>query len=73
LLAIWLAWRETDDKKQMTTRAIIMRGALFGVVMALATSTRPEGVMLAVILGGMMLLARPHPHLRQTILWGIGA
>jgi len=73
LLAIWLVWLEASGYLVMTTRAIILRGAVWGVVIAIATATRPEGVMIAFILGGALLIARPHPYFRQTILWAIGA
>lgn len=73
LLAIYVTWREMTPQREMTTRAILIRGAIFGLVMALTTATRPEGVLLAAIIGVMMLIARPHPTFRQTILWGIGA
>jgi hypothetical protein len=73
LMGMWLAWRELAPQRDMRMRSIILRGAVFGLVMALTTATRPEGVLLAVTLGSMMHIARPHPHFRHTVLWGIGA
>lgn len=44
------AWRELDTRSQ-TPRHAALRGAAFGIVAALAVSTRPEGILLAGLLG----------------------
>ncbi|MBC7809676.1 MAG: hypothetical protein H7175_00920 [Burkholderiales bacterium] len=54
-------------------RTMVLRGAVFGVVAALATMTRPEGALLAGLIGGLMLIARPQGTWRGFILWGISA
>jgi hypothetical protein len=73
IMALWLVWREVDGNLQMTTRPIMLRGAFFGAVLAIATATRPEGVVFGAILGVALLIARPMAQFRQTFLWGIGA
>jgi len=49
------------------------RGVLFGVVAALATVTRPEGIVLAGLIGLTMLVVRPQGSWRGFMLWTIGA
>lgn len=65
-----LAWRELDA--QGTPRAALWRGAIFGTLSALAVSTRPEGVVLAGLLGLAVLVA--HAEARGVALtWAVGA
>ncbi|MCA0452532.1 MAG: hypothetical protein LCI00_00980 [Chloroflexi bacterium] len=72
LVLIVIGWRELDDRSAKTAH-ILGRGAAFGVVAALATITRPEGIALAGIIGLAMLVARPQKTWREVILWGVGA
>ncbi|MCC6801980.1 MAG: hypothetical protein IT319_03770, partial [Anaerolineae bacterium] len=69
LLLIWLAWREIEPRSQ-TMRAIILRGAVFGVAAGLATLTRPEGVLLVGLIGLALLVVRPNRSWRGVIVWG---
>lgn len=69
LVLIWLAWREMEPRPQ-TTRALALRGAIFGGAAALATLTRPEGVLLAGLVGLALLVARPNMTWRGLIVWG---
>jgi hypothetical protein len=70
LLAI--GWRELDAR---STRLIdvALRGASFGIVTALATMTRPEGVALAGLIGVVSLLVQPQKSWRNFIMWAGGA
>lgn len=72
LVLVWLSWREID-RLSTDSRYLLWRGAIFGVAAALATLTRPEGVVLAGIIGLMMLVFRPHGSWRSVLLWSIGA
>jgi hypothetical protein len=72
LVLIALAWRELDGHAP-TTRSVSVRGALFGACAALATLTRPEGVVLAGLIGLLMLAARPQSSWQATLVWCIGA
>lgn len=72
LLLMWLAWRELDERSVQQTH-IILRGAMFGFVTSLAVLTRPEGAMLAGIIGLIMLIVRPQGNWRNVIVWGVGA
>lgn len=69
LVLIWLGWRELQPRSQMTG-ALVLRGAIFGIAAALATLTRPEGVMLTGLVGLALLIARPNMSWRGIILWG---
>lgn len=73
LILIWLTWRELDADRPQTPGALIRRGALFGFTTTLATTTRPEGVVLAAVAGGLMLLARPQGSWANVWRWGIAA
>jgi hypothetical protein len=68
LLLIALVWQERDAENQ-AAQVIILRGVVFGVMAALATLARPEGVVLAGLIGLVMLAARPH-GLCSVVLWG---
>ncbi len=69
LLLIWLGWREIQPRSQ-SPRALLLRGAVFGVAAALATLTRPEGILLAGLVGLALLVARPNMTWRSLLLWG---
>lgn len=69
LLLIWLGWRELQTRSQ-AAKSLILRGGIFGIAAALATLTRPEGVLLAGLVGLALLLARPNMTWRGIILWG---
>lgn len=72
LVLLAIGWRELDDRG-LDARNIGLRGLAFGALAALATLTRPEGVMLAGLIGVAMLLVRPQKSLQGVIVWGIGA
>jgi hypothetical protein len=72
LVLVAVSWRELDQRSPKSTH-IIMRGALFGGLAALATVTRPEGVALAGLIGLVMLIIHPQGSLRDAVLWGIGS
>ncbi len=69
LLLIWLVWRELEPRSQ-TVQALIWRGAAFGCVAGLATLARPEGVLLAGLIGLALLAARPNMTWRGIVVWG---
>jgi hypothetical protein len=69
LLLIWLSWRELEPRSQQA-RAVVLRGAVFGVAAGLATLTRPEGVLLVGLIGLALLIVRPNMTWRSLILWG---
>lgn len=72
LALIYVGWRELDER---STRVIdvALRGGLFGVVAALATMTRPEGVALAGLIGLAILVSQPQKSWRVFIIWAAGA
>ena len=72
LVLLWLALRELDDVPAHTP-ALLRRGALVGVVVALAALSRPEGVLLGGMIAIALLIARPQGTLQRVIVWGIGA
>lgn len=67
LALIWLAWRERDEPPL----APVVRGAVFGAAAALATLTRPEGIILAGLCGLALLLV--WRSWRVALLWIVGA
>lgn len=69
LVLIDVAWRELDDRFT-AIRAVALRGAAFGILAALTTLTRPEGILLVGLIGLFMLLARPQGSWTGVILWG---
>lgn len=69
LLLIWLSSRELQPRSQ-TFRALVLRGMIFGVAAALATLTRPEGVLLVGMIGLVLLIARPNMSWRGIFIWG---
>lgn len=74
LIVVYLLWREIDQRSEGPNHIMIMmRGAIFGVVVALMTLTRPEGVFLGGICGFLMIIVRPQGSLKSVILWGVGA
>jgi hypothetical protein len=72
LLLIMLAWHELVATR-MSRQNLLLRGMLFGGAAALATITRPEGVVLAGIIGLLMLLARPQSSWINVLTWALGA
>ncbi len=72
LALITLAWRELDARSQHLT-AIILRGMLFGLVAALTTLTRAEGVLLCALLGGLLIFVRPGGRYVGWIAYGVAA
>lgn len=71
LVLIALGWRECDTA-EAGVGIIMMRGAVFGVMAALATVTRPEGVTLAALIGVALLVVRPHGW-RGLLAWALAA
>lgn len=67
LALIALAWREADAP-DARVQAAGRRGAVFGVLAALTTLARPEGVTLAALIGAALLLAHPQGW-RGTLAW----
>src|SRR5687768_8676321 len=70
LVLMALAWRELDT--QGTPRAALWRGAIFGVISALTVSTRPEGLLLAGLLG-LAVLASQADRRGTALAWAVGA
>ncbi len=73
LALIALGWRELDAPPATMLLPVILRGVFFGVLAALTTLTRPEGILLAGIIGLAMLIARPQGSWRAVVGWGSGA
>jgi hypothetical protein len=71
LSCIAYVWRWIDSARPLFGQ-IIIDGALFGVLAGLLTLARPEGGLLAALIGGAMLIARPNMTWRSVILWGVG-
>jgi 4-amino-4-deoxy-L-arabinose transferase-like glycosyltransferase len=71
LVLIALAWRELDERS--AAGASIGRGVVLGIAAALATLARPEGVLLAGIVGAALVLVRPGMSWRALIGWGVSA
>jgi hypothetical protein len=72
LILITLAWRELDTRSSVI-RHVMLRGLVFGVLAALATITRPEGIGLAGLIGLFLLITRPQGSWRTVMLWSISA
>ncbi|MBZ0302964.1 MAG: hypothetical protein K8J31_24675 [Anaerolineae bacterium] len=72
LLLVAVVWRERDVESG-DAGAIAMRGAIFGIVGALTTETRPEGALLVGLIGLLLLLARPYKTGRGLMMWGFAA
>jgi hypothetical protein len=70
LALIYLTWRRAQITIE-TTRAEIQNGALFGLIAALLTLTRPEGAALVALCGGMIALVRPQRGFKNWLLWGV--
>lgn len=68
IVLIYLAWREHYI---VSSLSVIKRGVLFGVCVALTTLARPEGILLAGMIGLVMLIVRPQGNLRQVLVYGI--
>ncbi len=69
LTLIWLSWRELEVRSQTMTQ-VALRGAIFGAIAGLTTLTRPEGVLLAGLIGLALLIVRPNIRWRNLIVWG---
>jgi len=69
---IALSWRELDQRSA-GLKNVAARGAIFGVLAALATLTRPEGMVLAGLIGLLMLIVRPQGSWRAVLTWGFSA
>lgn len=72
LLLLAISWRELDERSP-EVRFVLLRGGIFGMAAAAATLTRPEGVLLAGLIGLLMLVIRPQGTWSGVILWAIGA
>lgn len=72
LVLVAFAWRELDDRSARPQHTAL-RGLCFGVLTALATLTRPEGIALAGLIGLTMLVVRPQPTWQGFLLWAVGA
>ncbi len=74
LVLIHLAWREADAQQAETAlKKRLWNGAIFGAFAALATLTRPEGVVLTAVIGLVMIIARPQGAWRSFLVWAIAA
>lgn len=73
LALLWLAWRELEPQRDNRLPKLVLRGAVFGGLTALATLARPEGVLLGAIAALLMLVVRPQGSLRSVIVYGVGA
>jgi hypothetical protein len=71
LVLIGFSWRELDERSSHF-QAVILRGGAFGILAALTTLARPEGVMLAGLIGLAMLIARPQGW-RNLFIYGAGS
>lgn len=69
---IYLTWRETDDCPTELS-ALLLRGGVFGLVTALTSLARPEGILLGGIAALLLLIVRPQGNLQRVIIFGIGA
>ena len=70
IVLIYLAWREQYVESSMS---VIKRGEIFGMFAGLTTLARPEGILLAGIIGLVMLLARPQGSFRQVLVYGMAS
>lgn len=68
VVLIAIAFYESGERSQRRQN-LIARGAGFGILAALTTLTRPEGVVLAGLVGLALLVTRP----RSALFWGVGA
>jgi hypothetical protein len=73
LALIWMAWRELEASLSAKVGSLILRGTRFGALAALATLSRPEGIVLAGLVAFLMLLVRPQRSWRGFLFWSIGA
>ncbi|MBK8021343.1 MAG: hypothetical protein IPK19_07880 [Chloroflexi bacterium] len=72
LFLIWLAWRELDPEVA-ASGTLLLRGAVFGLVAALCTLTRAEGILLVALLGVLLLRFRPGQTWSSLFLYGVAA
>lgn len=74
LLLIFLAWQHPLlPKANASLQQIIFNGAAFGIVAALTTLARPEGILLAGIAGLLLILACFPANWRRFSVWIIWA
>lgn len=71
-LLLLLGWREIRIQADTPERHI-KRGAVFGLATALTVCLRPEGVLMAGLIGLGLLVARPQGSLRSVVIWGLSA
>lgn len=69
LSLIYLAWREQFVDSSLGTS---WRGIIFGIVAALCTLTRPEGIMLVGIIGFVLLISQPR-GLAEVLVYGMAS
>ncbi len=58
-----------SGERSLKVQHLAIRGVVFGALAALATLTRPEGVLLTGLIGLTLLVTRP----RSMLIWGIAA
>lgn len=54
-------------------QSLVLRGVVFGIVAALMTLTRPEGLLLIGLAGLFVLIVRPQGSLQKSLIWGVVA
>jgi hypothetical protein len=72
MLLMFLAWHEMDSPSTDTS-SLFLRGLVFGIVGALCTLARPDGLLIAGLAALFLLLLRPQGKLQYLVLYGIGA
>lgn len=73
MVCIAWCWRELSVARSSKTARVMVRGTTFGVLAAITTLTRPEGILLIAIIGMFLLIARPNMRWRDVILWGVAS
>jgi hypothetical protein len=72
LVLIALGWHEANAETRSPGDEV-RRGAIFGALSALATLTRPEGIVLVGLIGLTMTVLRPQRSWRGFLQWGSSA
>ncbi len=70
MVCIGWAWRELSVNRSSKALHIILRGVIFGILAAVTTLTRPEGILLVALIGLCQLIARPNMRWRDVGIWG---
>ncbi len=70
MVCIAQVWRELNAARSSSRIHLVLRGGIFGILAAVTTLVRPEGVLLITIIGLFLLIARPNMRWRDVILWG---